>query len=132
MACRLQKLIEPLCETHDQVHTPWTQESLERYRSDVLIELAARGVFSEALIHIPQDKQGWNDWLALADSDMTMNSQLKHMATHRELLKGEFTLANRIGLGAWKLFSVGTKCTCCYGWRLLFASAIGFTAARFI
>jgi hypothetical protein len=57
----------------------------------------------------------------LAEAEMKSQSMLKHTATHWALLKGEFTVWNRIGMA----MAYGTSCNCCIGWRVIFALGIG-------
>jgi hypothetical protein len=124
--CKLQKLVEPLCETHAPVHTSHIQQSLERFQKDVLVELYARGGYSEALDTAPTTTEEWKDWMDLAEAEMKSQSMLKHTATHWALLKGELTIWNRIGMA----MAYGTTCPCCLGWRMILIGIIAFAAGR--
>ncbi len=128
VVCKLQKMVEPLCETHAPEHTAHVQESLVRFQKDVLVELYSRGGYSEALDTTPATTEEWKDWMDLAEDEMKSQSMLKHTATHWALLKGEFTIWNRIGMA----MAYGTHCNCCIGWRVIFGLAIGLAIGKFL
>jgi hypothetical protein len=114
LACKIQALIEPLCKK----------------RSDfILTDIEQKAL----LASIASSNQNFSQVIS-AYGGLTAGEMLRAIERHnlvysesvKYILEPRLSLWNKLGLAAWKTFSVGTECPCCWGWRVVIGSAVVF------
>jgi hypothetical protein len=112
-ACRLQTLLEPLCEKRSDF-------SLNTFeQNQVMFDLRATNNIAG---FTEQANYTASQWRTLIETD-----RLCYSEGTAKLLAPRLTLWNNVGLSAWKAFSVGTDCSCCLGWRVFIGSVFLLT-----
>jgi hypothetical protein len=113
LACKFQTLLEPLCEKRSDF-------SLNTFeQNQVMFDLRATNNiagFTEQVSYTA------SQWRTLIEID-----RLCYSEGTAKILAPRLSLWNRVGLSAWKAFSVGTECSCCWGWRVIIASFAVFS-----
>lgn len=116
LACKTQALIDPLCEKS-------VNFKLSGYEQGV-IALDLRQTNALTGWQTQQNNTA-QKWLQIIEANGLAMSE-----GTAKILAPRFTVPNRIGLSVWKAFSVGTTCSCCHGWRVVFlaiiAGAVGY------
>jgi hypothetical protein len=120
LACKLQNFVEPLCEKNDNFVLTLEEQSI---------------VLCCLRVSNPNWKGRISPFLGMTVKQLNQLNQLNQRIDISELcysesikyiLEPRLTIWNKIGLSVWKVFSIGTKCSCCWGFRLLTAIAISY------
>jgi hypothetical protein len=108
LACKLQKFIDPLCETQDKV-LGFDEYALARKWVDARTSKLMTPIYPNTSRELKALLDKWEEG---------------HLTEYKELRKGargKLVLLNRIGL----FFAYATSCPCCLGWRIAAAFVVG-------
>lgn len=123
LACKLQSIVEPLCEKNSDF-------ALNLYEQNVIL-VEARSIDKALALYIctafSLNQSTSNGVLkAVEDWSKENNQTPVWSAEVSAILAPRLTLWNKLGISAWKAFSVGTECSCCWGWRVFIGCAVVF------
>jgi hypothetical protein len=123
LACKLQSLVEPLCEKRSDF----------RLNSAEFKDLTFELMGSAPGIDVMLMSAKWRGFEAVVLNDIILLWQERHNQTivlskgAQAILAPRLTPWNKMGLSAWKAFSVGTECSCCWGLRFIALTAVSFS-----
>jgi hypothetical protein len=120
LACKWQSSIEPLCEKRSDFELTGAEQTY--LETDILN--TNQGVSPYYFIIKDRTSAEW--WEVIEREDWIVSEGTAKIIAPR------LTLWNKLGISAWKAFSVGTECSCCWGWRVIIASFIVFSGGFLI
>jgi hypothetical protein len=117
--CWLHGKAKPLCNKDSSA---FDRDELiyvaEAYRG-MLAQLESAQFHSEGCTKYPHTRADLSDWvLSLEAYGFKVNDKLKAM------IEGRLTPSNEFGIWLHKIFSYGTSCDCCLGYRVLAISGL--------
>ena len=123
LVCKVQEVLDVLCKKRVNFKLTASEQSL------VYEELKQTlGRYALVFVMNPTSSEVFNyidDWERKHQQTIVLSNQLA------ETLAPRLTIFNRIGLTVWKAFSIGTECSCCHGWRVLFLAAAAGSVGYF-
>jgi hypothetical protein len=114
LACKLQSLVEPLCEKSSDFALNVFEQNA------VMLDLRATNHIAGFTEQANYTSAQWRNLIAV--------ERLCYSEAVEKILAPRLTLWNKLGLSAWKAFSVGTECSCCWGWRVLIGGGIALVS----
>jgi hypothetical protein len=113
LACKLQSIVEPLCEKRSD----FALNTFEQ--NTVMLDLRATNNIVGFTEQANYTSAQWRNLIAV--------ERLCYSEAVEAILAPRLTLWNKLGLTAWKAFSVGTECSCCWGLRIIAVTAVSFS-----
>jgi hypothetical protein len=112
-ACKLQAIVEPLCEKRSN----FVLNAFEQ--NAVMLDLRSTNNISGFTEQANYTSEQWRNLIAV--------EKLCYSEAVEKILAPRLTLWNKLGLSAWKVFSIGTTCSCCWGLRFIVVSVVAFS-----
>jgi hypothetical protein len=123
-ACKLQAIVEPLCEKRSNFALNLYEQNRIVTEANVIdkwLRIYICASFQLNQTTTTSVLKVVEDW-----SKETRQSPV-WSAEVNSILAPRLTLWNKLGLSAWKAFSVGTTCSCCWGLRFIVVSVVAFS-----
>lgn len=132
LAAWLHARVEPLCTLREiaadaRVFSPVDGTDMGTTREVLARYYVAAGLAPDAAVKLAASLP-WEQREYLKANPIVVSEHVL------ELTRGEKKWTNHIGIAAWKLFSYGTECGCCWGYRVLAVAfawfVVGIVVAR--
>ncbi len=121
LASWLHSKVEPICHLDDDNCLSFKEiNEVMRIQYDPLLIPSVGGT-----ANLTREK--YSEWLLNAKSHGFSPTE-----DQERIARGRLTGLNRIGIASWKIFSFGTECQCCWGYRALFIATVWFLFGLFI